>query len=206
MLQEVQFSKLNSPGGTLASDDLYLLDVKETKGEETATWTIVPVVGHTPGRRYGHTMTFTKPYLIVFGGNTGQEPVNDCWCLNVEKSPFTWTRLDCRSESPQARVYHAASLCTYGSANGMVKFARLSQRSSFSEEGRTTRSPSTTPGASEDTGTEGGTGSRPPIKTTRSFQLADISIPRFSLAALWSLSAEGPITSESNYVNLVLIV
>jgi len=34
-------------------------------------WTIVPVIGTTPGRRYGHTLTYTKPFLVTFGGNTG---------------------------------------------------------------------------------------------------------------------------------------
>lgn len=67
----------------------------------------------------------------MFGGNTGQEPVNDCCiisnyqnykkgCLNVEKSPFTWVRLESKNEAPLARVYHSASLCNSGSANGMV--------------------------------------------------------------------------------------
>lgn len=75
-------------GGSLASDDLFLLDMRGA--EDTGNWTVVPVVSKTPGRRYGHTITYTKPYLVVFGGNTGQEPVNDCWFLNVEKSPFSW--------------------------------------------------------------------------------------------------------------------
>ena len=43
-------------GGSLASDDLYLLDMRN--GEELAQWMIVPVVGSTPGRRYGHTIIF----------------------------------------------------------------------------------------------------------------------------------------------------
>ncbi|CAD8156820.1 unnamed protein product [Paramecium pentaurelia] len=105
-------------GGSLASDDLYLLDLRSA--DDIGQWTVVPVVGTTPGRRYGHTLTFTKPFLIAFGGNTGQEPVNDCWCVNVEKSPITWVRLECKSEQPIARVYHSASICTNGSANGMV--------------------------------------------------------------------------------------
>ena len=53
----------------MASDDLYLLDMRN--GEEAAQWMIVPVVGSTPGRRYGHTIIFSKPHLLVFGGNTG---------------------------------------------------------------------------------------------------------------------------------------
>ena len=46
-------------GGSLASDDLYLLDLRQ--GEESAQWMIVPVVWATPGRRYGHTIIFSKP-------------------------------------------------------------------------------------------------------------------------------------------------
>ena len=56
-------------GGSLASDDLFLLDIRN--GERNGTWMIVPVVGITPGRRYGHT-----------------ETINDVWTLNVERSPF----------------------------------------------------------------------------------------------------------------------
>ena len=59
----------------------------------------VPVMGTTPGRRYGqspqrilfwpcsswtehmtlqgHTMIFNKPLLIVFGGNNGQQACGD---------------------------------------------------------------------------------------------------------------------------------
>lgn len=68
-------------------------------------WTIVPVIGTTPGRRYGHTLTYTKPFLVTFGGNTGQEPVNDFWCLNVEKNPFSWMKLEAKSDVPKARVF-----------------------------------------------------------------------------------------------------
>lgn len=83
-------------GGSLASDDLYLLDMRN--GEELAQWMIVPVVGSTPGRRYGHSIIFSKPHLLVFGGNTGAEPVNDVWCLSVERAPFSWNKLDCGRE------------------------------------------------------------------------------------------------------------
>ena len=76
----------------MASDDLYLLDLRN--GDAAAQWMIVPVVGRTPGRRYGHTIVYNKPYLLVFGGNTGTEPVNDVWVLNVEKAPFSWVALD----------------------------------------------------------------------------------------------------------------
>ena len=85
-----------------------------------AQWMIVPVVGSTPGRRYGHTIIFSKPHLLVYGGNTGAEPVNDVWCLSVERAPFSWSKLDCGREQPSPRVYHSAALCQTGSATGMM--------------------------------------------------------------------------------------
>ena len=105
-------------GGSLASDDLYLLDMRN--GEDMAQWMIVPVVGSTPGRRYGHSIIFSKPHLLVYGGNTGAEPVNDVWCLSVERAPFSWNKLDCGREQPSPRVYHSAALCQTGSATGMM--------------------------------------------------------------------------------------
>jgi len=85
-------------GGSLASDDLYLLDMRN--GEDQAQWMIVPVVGSTPGRRYGHSVVFSKPHLLVFGGNNGQEAVSDVWCLSVEKAPFSWVKVDCGRDAP----------------------------------------------------------------------------------------------------------
>ncbi len=73
-------------GGSLASDDLCLFDLKSP--DDNGKWTIIAIVGNSPGRRYGHTLSYSKPYLIIFGGNTGSEAVNDCWFLNIEKSPF----------------------------------------------------------------------------------------------------------------------
>ena len=55
-------------GGSLASDDLYLLDLRN--GDSATQLMIVPVIGKTPGRRYGHTIVFNKPNLLIFGGNT----------------------------------------------------------------------------------------------------------------------------------------
>lgn len=77
-------------------------------------------MGTTPGRRYGHTMCLVRPFLIIFGGNTGSEPINDVWSLNLEKAPYTWTKMETSSDLPVARVYHSAALCSMGSANGMM--------------------------------------------------------------------------------------
>ena len=104
--------------GSLASDELFLLDLK--KDENNPQWMIVPVVGTTPGRRYGHSMIYSKPNLIIFGGNNGTDTINDVWILNIERAPFNWIKLPIMGESPSPRTYHSAALCTFGSATGMM--------------------------------------------------------------------------------------
>lgn len=104
--------------GSLASDELFLLNLR--LDENNPQWKIVPVVGNTPGRRYGHTMIAAKPNLVIFGGNNGTDTVNDVWILNIEKSPYTWVKLPIIGDIPSPRTYHSASLCTFGSATGMM--------------------------------------------------------------------------------------
>jgi protein phosphatase len=66
-------------------------------------------------------MTFLKPFIVLFGGNTGSQPANDTWILNLEKSPFAWSKLELNEETiPCPRLYHAAGLCTKGNAQGMM--------------------------------------------------------------------------------------
>jgi len=105
-------------GGNLVSDDIHLLDLRH--GETQAQWITIHIEGSTPGRRYGHTLTFYKPNLIIFGGNTESEVVNDVWCLNVDSAPFTWKKLELKSEVPPPRVYHSGAQCPSGTAAGML--------------------------------------------------------------------------------------
>eukprot|EP00931_Biecheleriopsis_adriatica_P020780 TRINITY_DN13787_c0_g1_i4.p1 TRINITY_DN13787_c0_g1~~TRINITY_DN13787_c0_g1_i4.p1 ORF type:complete len:834 (-),score=140.20 TRINITY_DN13787_c0_g1_i4:59-2560(-) len=105
-------------GGGLSSDELFLLDIRN---EERSQWMSVPVLGTSPGRRYGHTMTFNKPLLIVFGGNNGQQAESDIWVLDVERSPFQWQEVPVMGKrSPPPRVYHSADVCREGPAAGMM--------------------------------------------------------------------------------------
>jgi len=105
-------------GGSLSSDELFLLDIRN---EERTQWMSVPVLGSTPGRRYGHTMIFNKPLLIVFGGNNGAQAECDIWVLDVERSPFQWTEVSVmHTRCPLPRVYHSAEVCREGPAAGMM--------------------------------------------------------------------------------------
>eukprot|EP00929_Paragymnodinium_shiwhaense_P112004 TRINITY_DN80256_c0_g1_i1.p1 TRINITY_DN80256_c0_g1~~TRINITY_DN80256_c0_g1_i1.p1 ORF type:complete len:819 (+),score=136.17 TRINITY_DN80256_c0_g1_i1:243-2699(+) len=105
-------------GGSLSPEDLFLLDIRS---ENRSQWMAVPLLGPTPGRRYGHSMIFNKPLLIVFGGNTGQNAECDIWVLDVERSPFQWNEVQVmHTKAPLPRVYHSAEVCREGPAAGMM--------------------------------------------------------------------------------------
>lgn len=87
---------------------------------DKAAWSEVEVVGEKPRERYGHTLTYTHPNLILFGGNTDRQTVNDSWCLNTGKQPFQWIKLQINGKMPAARVYHSAALCQHKAATGMI--------------------------------------------------------------------------------------
>ena len=78
--------------GNLVDNDLYLL--KLASNEINGKWVKVPVGGTKPDPRYGHSMVFFKPYILVVGGNIGNDPSNDVWMLSIDKSPFSWKKLN----------------------------------------------------------------------------------------------------------------
>jgi protein phosphatase len=102
--------------GGLASDDLFLLDLKDNIG----IWNTVNVNGKTPGKRYGHSLNYSKPCLVLFGGNTGEAEANDCWVLDIQHAPLSWIEVACKGEPPTPRAYHGAALCSSGTAKGMI--------------------------------------------------------------------------------------
>ena len=108
-------------GGTLSLDEIYLLDLQTFEKDNQFSWMTVPIEAGSPspGKRYGHSMVYSKPLLIVFGGNNGSQAMNDIWTLDVEKSPFRWTNVSV-GPGPCPRVYHSAELCRKGPASGMT--------------------------------------------------------------------------------------
>ena len=92
-----------------------------SEGDNKAVWMNVHLTkGPTPGKRYGHSLVYYKPYFILFGGNLNNEVANDVWLFSLEQQPLQWTKLDIKSEMPCPRIYHSAVVCTHGSANGMM--------------------------------------------------------------------------------------
>ncbi|SCN58991.1 conserved Plasmodium protein, unknown function [Plasmodium chabaudi chabaudi] len=55
-------------------------------------WIKINTIGEKPSKRYGHTLDFIYPYLILFGGNEKIDDEentfckNDLWILNITKS------------------------------------------------------------------------------------------------------------------------
>lgn len=90
------------------------------KGETKSVWTAIHCEGATPGKRYGHIMVYSKPYIVIFGGHSVTEPSNDTWVLSIEQTPFKWQKVESSKETPAPRVYHSGALCSNGKAGGMI--------------------------------------------------------------------------------------
>ena len=106
--------------GQYATDDLWFLDIKN---QEEANWMQVPIEGQTPGPRYGHSMVYIYPNLILFGGSSNAGPnkkniiMKDVWIFPTDKTPFNWIRLDTEGNSlVTARLYHTS--CVYQKITG----------------------------------------------------------------------------------------
>lgn len=100
----------------LASDQLFILDIKGGVG----IWNIASIKHKTPGKRYGHSLVYLLPHLVVFGGNDQTRVLNDLWILNVQKKPLAWCQIECKGEIPKPRDYHSTSLCSSGISTGMI--------------------------------------------------------------------------------------
>ena len=106
--------------GQYAKDDLWFLDIKN---QEEVSWMQVPIEGATPGPRYGHSMIYIFPNLILFGGSSNSGPnrknviLKDVWLFPTDKTPFNWIKVETESSSLlTARLYHTC--CVYQKING----------------------------------------------------------------------------------------
>jgi protein phosphatase len=83
----------------------------------------VPIEGQTPSVRYGHSMVYIMPFLILFGGSGKSEILNDIWILSTDKTPFKWERISVNGIYPHIRVYHTANLYKVaGNAEMMIVY------------------------------------------------------------------------------------
>lgn len=103
-------------GGHITKEQLYHVQIKK----RGARWSEVRTTGEAPAPRYGHSLVFAKPLLVLFGGSTGTEMLCDTWALNLSQKKFAWERIECAGLAPSPRVYHFAELCSFGGANGMI--------------------------------------------------------------------------------------
>ena len=92
------------PAG-LASEDLHVLDL-----QGNPRWHRVVVRGPGPGQRYAHVLSFVaQRFLVVHGGNDGNAPLGDSWCLDTTSKPYEWMKMNPTGDIPPPRMYAAAA-------------------------------------------------------------------------------------------------
>ena len=81
--------------GELSDDSVYTL---EPKWDRESKWIKLKTVGRTPGPRSGHSMLYTKPMLIVYGGESPRPgPLSSqVWMLDLSENKdgaYEWMAL-----------------------------------------------------------------------------------------------------------------
>ena len=100
--------------GGLAEDILNIFKLnleRETEGE----WFQINSEGIRPGQRYGHSLNYLEPYVILFGGNLNPKLLNDIWLMDLtEKKKYCWIKIDVKGNIPEERLYHSSCVCPEG--------------------------------------------------------------------------------------------
>jgi protein phosphatase len=106
------------PTGALAPDILYCLNLVNENND--CFWEEINVTGSTPGKRYGHSMAYLSPFIILFGGSSGETLLNDVWILNLESSVKEWLNYTAFSNIPSPRMYHSFATCVSCESINMI--------------------------------------------------------------------------------------
>ena len=116
-MQMVIYGGSNNLG--LVDDKLWILHLSENN---EGIWDEVKVNGITPGMRYGHSITYMKPFFILFGGNSNPDLNNDIWIININNANCQWEKINFPDNSllPCPRLYHTSEICPYGNCKGMM--------------------------------------------------------------------------------------
>lgn len=97
-------------------------------GESKANWNILHTNEPKPQKRYGHTMVYLPPHLLVYGGIIKDKSKfsSDIWMINLDikinNENYEWKIIDTGKENikPPPRMYHSAGICREGRAKGMI--------------------------------------------------------------------------------------
>ncbi len=107
-------------GQQLAEDELWLFELKKDN-EEYGSWKKINYHSRGPGKRYGHTINYMKPYFILFGGSCYTQLLNDLWIIDIKSPQINWIQIDYKNNvAPSPRLYQTCGFCDKGEEKGMM--------------------------------------------------------------------------------------
>ena len=106
--------------GGLAEDILNIFELN-LENEDEGEWYQINSEGERPGQRYGHSLNYIEPFVILFGGNLNPKLMNDIWVMNInKKEKYSWIKIENKGEIPVERLYHSSCICQEGKYNNKL--------------------------------------------------------------------------------------
>ena len=107
-------------GQGLAEDELWVFQLRKDN-EDFGFWKKILTYGKSPGKRYGHTLSYLNPIFILFGGSCNYQLLNDVWVIDIKNTNPNWFKLEIKNNiMPSPRLYQTCGFCEKGEAKGML--------------------------------------------------------------------------------------
>ena len=107
-------------GQGLAEDELWVFQLRKDN-EDFGFWKKILTYGKSPGKRYGHTLSYLNPIFILFGGSCNYQLLNDVWVIDIKNPNPNWFKLEIKNNiMPSPRLYQTCGFCEKGEAKGML--------------------------------------------------------------------------------------
>ena len=107
-------------GHLLAEDEIWLFTLRNDN-DQYGNWKKIITQNKGPGKRYGHTLNYLKPFFILFGGSCNNQLLNDVWIIDIKIQNPNWIQIDFKNNlAPSPRLYQTCGFCDKGDAKGMM--------------------------------------------------------------------------------------
>ena len=106
----------------LNEDELWLFNLNNVNNKY-GSWRKINVENNSPAKRYGHSLSYSNNFYILYGGSLNNILLNDVWVIDIISQNPNWICLEFQKNLiPSPRLYHTSTICNKGIAYRLIIF------------------------------------------------------------------------------------